>query len=153
MSALSVQQRSASVKGLHVPWYRLSMVEMSRWNRSPFSSLTAPRFSGMKSSFVGLYKISLHITISASWFPTSPPPKKKNQKTGSDFFNDFRAAFSTSLVLSSNFTSYINSLIWGATNTPFLTLASFILGTLHFKYINPAWFLYITLMAFLRVQV
>ena len=110
---------------------------MSWWNRYPFSSLTAPRFSGTKSTFVGLYKISHHIAIVFCLMISHPHLPKELVVT---FFNNFCAAFSTSLSLSSNFTSYINSLVWGPTNTPSLILASLILGSLFFKYIIPVLF-------------
>jgi hypothetical protein len=49
------------------------------------------------------------------------------------FLNDFHAVLSNSLSWSSNFTSYIDSVIWGSTkNTLSLILASL------FKYINPS---------------
>jgi len=38
----------AIISELHLPCYRFSLVEISRWNRSPFSWLTSLRFSGKK---------------------------------------------------------------------------------------------------------
>ena len=69
-------------------------------------------------------------------------------KIGSDIFERFPCCFSTSLSWSSNFTPYINSLIWIPTNISSLILASLILGNFFFKYINPALFWSIALKKF-----
>ena len=69
------------------------------------------------------------------------------------FLNDFHAALSTSLSWSSTFTSCINSLIWGPTNTPSLNLDSLILGNILFKHINLAVFYSLFWRNFLLVQV
>ena len=44
MPLLTVQQYSVTMLEIHVPWCRLSMLEISWWNRSLCSSLTAPKF-------------------------------------------------------------------------------------------------------------
>jgi len=75
-----------------------------------------------------------------------------SQNIGSNIFNDLHADFSSSLTWSSDFTSYIKSVIWGRTNSPSLILALLILENVFFKYINPALFWSITLMHFLWVQ-
>jgi len=94
-------------------------------------------------SFERLCKIGHLIAI--VFCPMISPPKK----IVVTFFNDLRAAFSTSLSWSSNFTSYFNSRTWGSTNTPSLILSSLNPGNLFFKYINPALFWSIALTKFL----
>jgi len=87
-------------------------------------------------SFVGLYKISHHIT---TVFCNTISPK-----IGSDIFEWFTCCFSTSFSWSSNFISCINSLIWHPTNTPSLISTSLILETYFSNkwiqhYFDPLW--------------
>ena len=75
------------------------------------------------------------------------------KKLAVTFSNDFYTAFSTSPNWSSDFTSWVNYLICGPTNTSSLILASLLLGDLFFKYMNAALLWSLPWRNFLWVQV